>query len=338
VAGGLFAVVIAFLVARSIARPILYVAQDLSASSRQTAAAAAQLGSAGNSLVDTASEEASASEECAASVGEMREQARKSNELTDGASEMMKENLRRSGDSLRAIVDINQRMNEMQADSGEMRKIMKSIDEIAFQTNILALNAAVEAARAGEAGTGFAVVAEEVRALAMRSAEAAKSTQKLLDNMAHRIGDGVVATKGINDNFEAIVETATAMGDRIERLTATSHEILSGLEQVTKATEQGAQASQRVAAISEETGAASEELNAQARAMAEIVSRLNAIIHGQAAHLHNQDSDSDYDSGSAPTPSATKALERSTDRLTGNGHGLPKAASRQAAMEKASTF
>jgi methyl-accepting chemotaxis protein len=172
----------------------------------------------------------------------------------------------------------------------------------------------------------------------MRSAEAAKSTQKLLDNMAHRIGDGVVATKGINDNFEAIVETATAMGDRIERLTATSHEILSGLEQVTKATEQGAQASQRVAAISEETGAASEELNAQARAMAEIVSRLNAIIHGQAAHLHNQDSDSDSDSGSAPTPSATKALERSTDRLTGNGHGLPKAASRQAAMEKASTF
>ena len=330
-AGGVFAVVIAFLVARSIARPILHVADDLSASSRQTAAAAAQLGSAGNSLVDTASEQAAASEECAASVSEMREQARKSNQLTDGASEMMKENLRKSGDSLRAIVDINQRMSEMQADSGEMRKIMKSIDEIAFQTNILALNAAVEAARAGEAGTGFAVVAEEVRALAMRSADAAKSTQKLLDNMAHRISDGAVATKGINDNFEAIVETATAMGDRIEKITSTGREVLSGLEQVTKASEQGAQASQRVAAISEETGAASEELNAQARATAEIVSRLNAIIHGHDTHRENPG----FNSGSAPTPPVGKSLDRSRGRSAANGHGGPKAVDRKVSPETA---
>jgi methyl-accepting chemotaxis protein len=189
-------------------------------------------------------------------------------------------------------VDINQQMAEMQADSGEMRKIMKTIDEIAFQTNLLALNAAVEAARAGSAGAGFAVVAEEVRALALRSAAAAKSTQTLLDNLARRIGEGAAATKGINDNFEAIVETATTMGDKIEKITIASREILAGLDQVTQAADQSAQAAQKVAAISEETSASSEELAAQASISREIVSRLETIIHGENGRKAPEESES----------------------------------------------
>jgi methyl-accepting chemotaxis protein len=175
---------------------------------------------------------------------------------------------------------MNNRMAEMLADSGEMHKIIKTIDEIAFQTNLLALNAAVEAARAGNAGTGFAVVAEEVRALAGRSAEAAKRTQYLLDNMAVRVREGAASSKGINDNFEAIVETASAMGDKIEKITVSSQEMTLGLDQITTAAEQNADAAQKVAAISEETSAASEELGAQALAMREIVNRLNEIVHG----------------------------------------------------------
>jgi methyl-accepting chemotaxis protein len=278
---------IAFLITRSITRPILRVAKDLSMASTETAAAAAQLGVAGNSLVETASREAAGSEESAASVNEMRDQVRKSNGFTDGASNIMKENIRKSAESLRAIVEMNQRMGEMQADSGEMHKIIKTIDELAFQTNILALNAAVEAARAGAAGTGFAVVAEEVRALAMRSAAAAKRTQNLLDNMARRVTEGAAATKGINDNFEAIVETATELGDKFEKITVTGQEISQGLDQVTTAAEQNADAAQKVAAISEETSAASEELGAQATAMREIVNRLDEIVHGARGGGHS---------------------------------------------------
>jgi methyl-accepting chemotaxis protein len=280
IAGILIAGAIAYLVTRSITRPMLAVAENLTQVSEQTAAAAAQLGLSGNSLVETASAEAATSEESAAAINEMRDQAHKCATFTDGASEMMKENLRKSGDSLKAIIEMNNRMAEMQADSGQMRKIMKTIDEIAFQTNLLALNAAVEAARAGSAGTGFAVVAEEVRALALRSAEAAKSTQKLLDNMAHRITEGAGATKGINDNFEAIVETATTMGDRIEKITVANHEISSGLDHVTSAAEQSATSAQKVAAISEETSAASEELSAQALALRDVVHQLDVIVHG----------------------------------------------------------
>jgi methyl-accepting chemotaxis protein len=225
---------------------------------------------------------------------------------------------------------MNRRMAEMDADSGEMGKIIKSIDEIAFQTNILALNAAVEAARAGEAGTGFAVVAEEVRALASRSADAAKTTQSLLDKMAHRIKESAGATKGINDNFEAIVETATAMGDKIEKITVTGREILSGLNQVSTTSTQSAEAAQSVAALSEETGAASQEANAQAVKMQELASELGALIHG-TSHSHDV----------VPTPvvpARRPTLTTPSSRPSAAAKSKPGKATRTAVHEPATTL
>jgi hypothetical protein len=279
-AGTLLACIVGYFITRIITGPIVRIAQTLSAASTQTASAAAELTKASHTLASTASEQAAATEETSASTTTMRDQAEQSSQLTDGAADMMKENIRRSGDSLRAIVEMNRRMNEMQADSGAMGKIIKSIDEIAFQTNILALNAAVEAARAGEAGAGFAVVAEEVRALALRSAEAARATQSLLDNMARRITESAAAVKGINDNFEAIVDTATAMGDKVEQLAVSGRDTVTGLNQINTATLQTAQSAHEVAAISEETGAASEEVNAQAREMKSIATELDGLVHG----------------------------------------------------------
>lgn len=281
--GALMVIGLTWIITRPVLKTLTSVVEDLDVHSGGVQTAAAQVGSGSQSLAATATQQAATTEETAAAVQAIRDQAKESAKLTSGAAEMMKENLRRSGESLRAIVEMNRRMAEMDADSGEMGKIIKNIDEIAFQTNILALNAAVEAARAGEAGTGFAVVAEEVRALALRSAEAAKNTQNLLNRIGERIKKSSSAIKGINDNFEAIVETASAMGDRIENITTNSRETLSSLEQINSSSNQNADAAQRVASTSEETSAASAELSAQARDMRQVAGRLRALVEGTAA-------------------------------------------------------
>ncbi|MFO1478482.1 MAG: methyl-accepting chemotaxis protein [Verrucomicrobiota bacterium] len=269
-----------YVITQPVLSTLTAVVQDLDAQSSEVQSAAAQVGKHSNLLASTASDQAATSEECSAAIMTMRDQSKDSAQLTEGAAEMMKENLRRSGESLRAIVEMNHQMGQMEADSGEMRRIMKTIDEIAFQTNILALNAAVEAARAGESGAGFAVVAEEVRALAQRSADAARNTQSLLLNMAKRIQQSAAAIKGINDNFEAIVETATAMGDRIESVTGNSQTALNSLEQINVTATRGANAAQKIAATSEETSAASEELSAQAMELRSVAMRLRTLVQG----------------------------------------------------------
>ena len=115
--------------------------------------------------------------------------------------------------------DLARNMGQIEADSDKTGKIIKTIDEIAFQTNLLALNAAVEAARAGEAGAGFAVVAEEVRNLAMRAAEAAKSTQTLLEGTIKQVKISAAAVRAMSEDFEGIVESATVMGEKTAAIT-----------------------------------------------------------------------------------------------------------------------
>ncbi len=276
VLGVLFAV----LITRGITHPIRNIMESLSSVSEQTASAASEVASASQNLASTATEQAAASEETSGSVKEMHSQTSRASQHLSGASEMMKENIRKSSESLKAIVEMTRRMSEIEADSSQMGKIIKTIDEIAFQTNLLALNAAVEAARAGEAGKGFAVVAEEVRALASRSADAARSTQTLLEGTAAKVTQTAAAIRKINDNFEAIVETATIMGDRLEQITASSREISLGAQQVDEASVQTATASQNVAATSEEISAASEQLSAQAVEMNHVVVDLRTLISG----------------------------------------------------------
>ena len=169
-------------------------------------------------------------------------------------------------------------MQEIGASSGKISKIIKVIDEIAFQTNILALNAAVEAARAGEAGMGFAVVADEVRNLAQRSAQAAKDTASLIEESILRSGEGSKRLGEVAASIQAITEGTNKVRTLVDEVDASSKEQAQGIEQISKAVSQMDEVTQRTAANAEESASASEELNAQSQALMAVVQQLQALV------------------------------------------------------------
>jgi len=160
--------------------------------------------------------------------------------------------------------NLNIAMEDISKSSEETAKIAKTIDEIAFQTNMLALNAAVEAARAGEAGKGFAVVAEEVRNLAQRSAEASKSTSTLIEESVKKAEGGVRIAKESTEAFEKINDGVGKVNDLVAEIAAASNEQSQGIEQINTAIGQMDQVTQSSAANAEESASAAEQLNAQA--------------------------------------------------------------------------
>jgi methyl-accepting chemotaxis protein len=169
-------------------------------------------------------------------------------------------------------------MEEISKTGEETAKIIKTIDEIAFQTNLLALNAAVEAARAGEVGAGFAVVAGEVRNLAMRAAEAARNTSYLIDGTVKRIRQGSDLVVKTNEAFSEVAKGTHKVGKLVSEIAISSREQAQGLEQVNKAVDGMDKIAQRNAANAEESASTSEELSAQAVQMKDIVSALVKLV------------------------------------------------------------
>nr|WP_281383590.1 methyl-accepting chemotaxis protein [Granulicella aggregans] len=189
------------------------------------------------------------------------------------------------GDSKSEFVNTNRQLGEMMAamddineSSGKIAKIIKIIDEIAFQTNILALNAAVEAARAGEAGMGFAVVADEVRSLAQRSAQAAKDTASLIEDSVTKSEAGKVKLGGVVSSIQRISGEFTNLGTLVDEVSHGSAEQSTGIGQIGRALSQMEQVTQTTAASAEESAAAAEELNAQSESMKELTERLNEMV------------------------------------------------------------
>ena len=169
-------------------------------------------------------------------------------------------------------------MGEINDHSGKISKIIKVIEEIAFQTNILALNAAVEAARAGEAGMGFAVVADEVRNLAQRSSQAAKDTSSLIEDSIAKSHEGKVKVDAVAVGIRGIKDDLLTMTALVDQLGQGGDQQRRGVEQVTQALREMEQVTQRTAADAEESAAAAEELNAQAASMREIVGTLQSLV------------------------------------------------------------
>jgi methyl-accepting chemotaxis protein len=176
-------------------------------------------------------------------------------------------------------------MREITGSSGKISKIIKVIDEIAFQTNILALNAAVEAARAGEAGMGFAVVADEVRNLAQRSAQAAKDTAALIEESISRSHDGSTKLERVGEVIHAITESAAKVKTLVDEVNLGSQEQARGIEQISKSIAQMDRVTQTTAAQAQQSASASEELSAQAEATKQVVLRLAVLVGGGGSHV-----------------------------------------------------
>ena len=179
-----------------------------------------------------------------------------------------------------SMTELTQSMDDISKASDETSKIIKTIDEIAFQTNLLALNAAVEAARAGEAGAGFAVVANEVRNLAMRAAEAAKNTSALIEGTVKKVREGSELVERTNGAFAEVSKSAARVADLVSEIAAASTEQAQGIDQINKAVTEMDKVTQQNAANAEESASASEEMNAQAEQMKEIAAELMTMVGG----------------------------------------------------------
>jgi methyl-accepting chemotaxis protein len=231
-------------------------------------------------MAQGATEQAASLEETSAAAEEVTGMIRRNADNSRLAADEMQDVDTRVKDSNTALEEMIVSMNEIKDSSGKIAKIIKAIDEISFQTNILALNAAVEAARAGDAGQGCAVVAEEVRNLAQRSAEAAKDTAVLIDDSLAKSNAGNLKLEQVVVVFQGISESAAKVKVLIDEVNLGSQEQRQGLEQVLDAIRQMEQVTQANAASSEESAATSEELAAQAQSMNDISRRLQKVVEG----------------------------------------------------------
>ncbi|SMG23511.1 HAMP domain-containing methyl-accepting chemotaxis protein [Dethiosulfovibrio salsuginis] len=271
---------LAFVITLSITKPIGRISQILSEGASQVASASGQLSEASQQLAEGSSELASSIEETSATLQQSSSMVRQNNENTKQAASLSKQAMESAEGGNREMNQMMVSMGELKKSSDDIAKIIKVIDEIAFQTNILALNAAVEAARAGEAGMGFAVVAEEVRNLAQRSAQAAKDTASIIETNIELSQAGVAVAEKVKTSLEEISTGSRKVSELVDEITAASQEQAQGIEQINKAILQMDQVTQNTASNAEESASASEELNAQAESMNEAVQNLIALING----------------------------------------------------------
>ncbi len=267
--------------------------QQVAAVADQVSSAAQQIATGGQNLSQGASEQASSLEEATSSLQEMSAMTRQNSANAKEAREVAEMAKVSAGKGVNSMSQLSEAVNKIRGSSGATAKIVKTIDEIAFQTNLLALNAAVEAARAGDAGRGFAVVAEEVRNLAMRSAEAAKNTANLIEESIKSAESGVVFNNEATRNLQEINERTAKVSEMVSEIAAASEQQDVGIQQVNKAVEQVNQIIQQNAANAEESASAAEEMSSQAAEMRTMVAdfRLSAVRNATQALPRERSSD-----------------------------------------------
>ena len=266
-----------------IMKTVAGVTANLDRSALHTASAARQVSMSSNQLSSGASEQASSVEETSTSLEEMSSMIRATADNAQKAKALASDARTMADAGTLTMAEMVQAMTAIGTSSGEVAKIVKNIDEIAFQTNILALNAAVEAARAGEAGAGFAVVADEVRSLAQRSAAAAKETAEKIEAAISSSRSGFECSDRVSQSLKQIAEKVNSTDALVADIAAAAKEQAQGIEQVNNAMSQMEKVTQSNAASAEESASAAEELDAQAETMKDLVAQLRELVGSHAA-------------------------------------------------------
>lgn len=284
---------------------------ELAQGAAQIKEASGEVSTSSQTLADGASQQAAAVEEASAALEDVNQMMQKDAALAKGTRETATKAVGSVEKGETAMETLRQQVNSVEQSTGKMQaamrailessnsisKIVRTIDEIAFQTNILALNAAVEAARAGEAGEGFAVVADEVRSLARRAAEAASETTGIIDDSKGRSQEGLAVNEQVVDHIREVLECVKGVGEELAHISSQVREVgtnMEGLEtsvvgqsgrvgEINTAITQVNDVTQENAASAEEAASSSEELNAQAELLNEISDSLSTLILGAGA-------------------------------------------------------
>ena len=284
IVGGVISVILAglfsVLIVEMIVRKINVIVENLDESVKTIADEARSLSSSSHGVADMAADMASSLEESGASLEEVNAMTQHNDKNSSQADVEMKKNVELGGKTHESITEMQTCMDRIKEDSDKIANIISDIESIAFQTNLLALNAAVEAARAGETGAGFAVVAEEVRNLAQRTAEAARNSQEMIDKAIDNVNIGMQLSDTVSSASDEVTAASRNVKTLVEEIATASHEQSQGIGQISQAVSSMDGVTQQLVANSEEMAAVSEAVNSNIVTLRENIISLSRLVTG----------------------------------------------------------